>query len=327
MSDGFFDIYGTNSQQPLFGQLHPALRAALALTALLVTLGCFSVGLLALSLLLAAGFVSLLRGPAAAVTSLRRLMPLLIIILLLNPLVSPSGTHRLFALGPFIIYGESLLWGVLTALMLAASLLWLEVFALILPADELCDLLGSAAPTLALMISLVMRLVPDLFGQAQGAKAARQACTASRSPKASQAPHPSQAEKPAPPKPGIAGWIQEKLGWAARISTALLGWTLADSLTRASSMEARGWGTGPRSRYRQWRWTTPQKLQLLGLLTLDLVLLGAFVVFQAGWMSSPAPQALLWGTLPAPFSLMAAGLLLLPLAVYGYLSWQERRLP
>lgn len=327
MTGGFFDIYKSHSQQPLFGQLHPALRALLALTPLLITLGCFSVMLLAASLVLALGFICLVSGPAAALRTLRQAAPLLIIIILLNPLISPSGTQKLLTLGPFAIYGESLMWGILTGLMLAASLAWLEVFGLILSTDELCDLLGSAAPTLALMVSMAMRLVPNLFGKAQGAKAVREACTASRPSNSQNAPGSPPAKKPMPQKAAHPQWMSAKLSWAARISTALLGWTLADSLSRASSMEARGWGVGPRSHYRQWRWSFSQKVQFAMLLMADGLMLGAFFCYQAGWVSALTPQALLEGALPGPVNLLSLVLLGLPLAVFGYLTFQERRLP
>ncbi len=327
MTSGFFDIYKCHSQQPLFGQLHPALRALLALTPLLITLGCFSVVMLAMSLLLALGFIGFVRGPAACLRTLRQAAPLLIVIMVLNPLISPSGTHALLTLGPFAIYGESLMWGILMGLMFAASLAWLEGFGLILPADGLCDLLGSTTPTLALMVSMAMRLVPDLFVQAQGAKAVREACTASRPPNAQNAPGSTLVEKPVPPKVVRPRLISAKLSWAACISTALLGWTLAESLSRASSMEARGWGVGPRSHYRQWRWTLSQKVQFAMLLMADGFMLSSFFYYQAGWASALAPQALLGGTLPGPVNLLSLVLLGMPLAVFGYLTFQERRMP
>ena len=160
------------------------------------------------------------QGIAAALDKLRWQIPLLILICLINPLFNARGSHLLFRLGPFLVYAESVAYGLVMGALLIAVLMWIENMAYLIGSDELLVMGGGALPTMALMLSMTIRLVPQLISRAATVRTALQATTSARSP---------QSEK----------------STRIRVMDALMSWALEDSIERSDAMRARGWGASP----------------------------------------------------------------------------------
>ena len=271
-----------------FQTFHPVVPTVLFVGIIACTMFGLEPRLVAASLACAALFSLATQGLTAALDKLRWQVPLLILICLINPLFNARGTHLLFKLGPFLVYAESVAYGLVMGALLIAVLMWIENMAYLVGNDELLALGGGVLPTFALMLSMTMRLVPQLISRASTVRTALTATTSARSPGSGKAAR-------------------------VRVMDALMSWALEDSLERSDAMRARGWGASEhRSSYDPHPFKTRDLIALA--LVAGLIVLAAFGVrdIVAGWgfyptMESTAPA---WSLVPAAllYALPAAAL-------------------
>ena len=205
-----------------FSMSHPAVPAFYMVLTLGLTMFSMQPVLIALSLAggLAYGFAT--RGTVRTLGALRWQLPVILIIALVNPLFSASGSTELFRIGMRAVYLESMVYGLCMGGLFVASVLWFEAAASMLEYDKVLALLGNAAPVIALMISMCMRLIPQFLRRGRTVLAVQDAIDV-----------PGRA--PADP-------VRSRL----RASSVLMGWGMEDSLERADAMRSRGWGAVPR---------------------------------------------------------------------------------
>ena len=146
-----------------FSMSHPAVPALYIVLTLGLTMFSMQPVLIALSLAggLAYGFAT--RGAARTLGALRWQLPVILIVAVLNPLFSASGSTELFRIGMRAVYLESMVYGLCMGGLFVASVLWFEAAASMLEYDKVLALLGNAAPVIALMISMCMRLIPQFL--------------------------------------------------------------------------------------------------------------------------------------------------------------------
>lgn len=252
--------------------------------------------LVTLSLSGALAFSLVARGAAATVRGLAWQLPLLVLVCLLNPFFSASGSTLLLKVGPRSVYLESLAYGATMGALLVATVLWFEDAAAVLTQDRLLALAGRRARSVPLVASMAAQLVPQMLGRARSVRAAARACTAAGS---------------RPP-------ARDEL---LRTSTMLLSWSLEDSLERADAMRARGWESGsPRTRYRPERFRARDAVAAAGIAA--LLALGAAGAWAAcsSWEFYPRMSGLAPWWCYLPFALLA----LLPAVAELAARWAER---
>lgn len=252
--------------------------------------------LVTLSLSGALAFSLVARGSAATVRGLAWQLPLLVLVCLLNPFFSASGSTLLLKVGPRSVYLESLAYGATMGALLVATVLWFEDAAAVLTQDRLLALAGRRARSVPLVASMAAQLVPQMLGRARAVRAAARACTAAG---------------PRPP-------ARDEL---LRTSTMLLSWSLEDSLERADAMRARGWESGsPRTRYRPERFRARDAVAAAGIAA--LLALGAAGAWAAcsSWEFYPRMSGLAPWWCYLPFALLA----LLPAVAELAARWTER---
>ena len=198
-----------------FSMSHPAVPALYMVLTLGLTMFSMQPVLIALSLAggLAYGFAT--RGAARTLGALRWQLPVILIIALVNPLFSASGSTELFRIGMRAVYLESMVYGLCMGGLFVASVLWFEAAASMLEYDKVLALLGNAAPVIALMISMCMRLIPQFLRRGRTVLAVQDAIDV-----------PGRA----PTDP-----VRSRL----RASSVLMGWGMEDSLERADAMRSR----------------------------------------------------------------------------------------
>ena len=240
-----------------FSMSHPAVPALYMVLTLGLTMFSMQPVLIALSLAggLAYGFAT--RGTVRTLGALRWQLPVILIIALVNPLFSASGSTELFRIGMRAVYLESLVYGLCMGGLFVASVLWFEAAESMLEYDKVLALLGNAAPVIALMISMCMRLIPQFLRRGRSVLAVQDAIDV-----------PGRA--PADP-------VRSRL----RASSVLMGWGMEDSLERADAMRSRGWGAVPRrTTYARYRLGRSDVVALVGL-----ALFGAVAVAVA-WIAT-----------------------------------------
>lgn len=204
-----------------FQTFHPVVPTTLFVGIIVLAMFGLEPHLVAASLAFAAAFALATQGIAAALDKLRWQIPLLVLICLINPLFNARGAHLLFKLGPFLVYAESVAYGLVMGALLISVLMWIENMAYLIGSDELLVMGGGALPTVSLMLSMTMRLVPQLMSRASTVRTALSATTSA---------HPDRSEKRS----------------RVRVMDALMSWALEDSVERSDAMRARGWGAVPR---------------------------------------------------------------------------------
>ena len=255
-----------------FSMSHPAVPALYMVLTLGLTMFSMQPVLIALSLAggLAYGFAT--RGTVRTLGALRWQLPVILIIALVNPLFSASGSTELFRIGMRAVHLESLVYGLCMGGLFVASVLWFEAAASMLEYDKVLALLGNAAPVIALMISMCMRLIPQFLRRGRTVLAVQDAIDV-----------PGRA--PADP-------VRSRL----RASSVLMGWGMEDSLERADAMRSRGWGAVPRrTTYARYRLGRSDVVALVGLALFGAVAVA--VAWTATTQYSFYPQL----SVPAPW--------------------------
>lgn len=214
-----------------FDTAHPAVPALYLGITLVISMAALQPVLIALSFAGAFVYGCCSRGVRACLLSLRWQLPIIAVIAVFNPLFSASGSTELFRLGGRAIYLESLCYGCTMGGLFVASVLWFQAAADLLSFDKVMALFGNAAPVIALMISMTMRLVPRFLRQGRQIAAVQGVVASS-----------------------AAGRPRDAFASRLRLSSVLMGWGMEDSLETADAMRARGWGSASRrttyTRYR-----------------------------------------------------------------------------
>ena len=279
-----------------FDACHAAVPAMLFAGVAALSMLAVHLVLVTLSLSGALAFSLVARGAAATVRGLAWQLPLLVLVCLLNPFFSASGSTLLLKVGPRSVYLESLAYGATMGALLVATVLWFEDAAAVLTQNRLLALAGRRARSVPLVASMAAQLVPQMLGRARSVRAAARACTAAG---------------PRPP-------ARDEL---LRTSTMLLSWSLEDSLERADAMRARGWESGsPRTRYRPERFRARDAVAAAGIAA--LLALGAAGAWAAcsSWEFYPRMSGLAPWWCYLPFALLA----LLPAVAELAARWAER---
>ena len=255
-----------------FSMSHPAVPAVYIALTLGLTMFSMQPVLIALSLAGGLAYGLATRGAARTLGALRWQLPVILIIALVNPLFSASGSTELFRIGVRAVYLESMVYGLCMGGLFVASVLWFEAAASMLEYDKVLALLGNAAPVIALMISMCMRLIPQFLRRGRTVLAVQDAIDV----------------------PGRAPTDPVRLH--LRASSVLMGWGMEDSLERADAMRSRGWGAATRrTTYTRYRLGRSDAAALVGLALFGVAT--AAVAWAATTQYSFYPQL----SVPAPW--------------------------
>ncbi len=282
-----------------------------------------------------------LRGGGRVARSLAWQLPLIAIIVAINPLFSSTGTTELFRIGAQAVYAEGYANAATMALLLVCVMQWFSNADAVLVSDKVMGTLGRVLPTVGLMLSMVMRLIPRFVRRGRTINAALGACTAARcaapaiactplhktantAERQPAGPNATSAESQTANASTTAAEHAEpslettKRPRRARFSdqlrtvTTLMGWSMEDSLEAADSMRCRGWGaTRKRTTFQRQRFRARDGA-LLAVLALfaEAAAVAAWQLMQ-GFGFFPA----LHGTLASPLACAAIPLLCFPLVL------------
>ena len=140
-----------------------------------------------------------------------------------NPVFAHNGATPLFFVGDIAFTLEALLYGAAFGAMLAASVMWGAASVRFMTSDKYIWLLGRIFPAAGLVLSCAIRFVPLFIGRAAEFAGARRAVS-----------------------------LREQLG----AFSAALSYSAEEAMSVADSMRARGYGTGRRGFYSEYRLTS-----------------------------------------------------------------------
>ena len=147
-----------------------------------------------------------------------------------NPLFSHNGVTPLFFLNGNPVTLEAFIYGAAIAVTVIGVMLWCKCYGAIMTSDKFLYLFGKAIPKLSLILSMALRFIP-LFK--------RQMKRVSRAQKA-MGLYSSKS-------------YTDRIKSALRVFTAMISWSLENSIETADSMKARGYGIKGRSSFSLFR--------------------------------------------------------------------------
>jgi energy-coupling factor transport system permease protein len=272
------------SARDAFSGLHPGPCYVFFGFTLVFTVVFLHPAVLGVSFICATVYAVYLRRGKAVRFALCFLLPVMVLSAILNPVFNHRGATILFYLwtgNPVTL--ESLFYGVAGALMIGSVIQWFYCYNATMTSDKFLWLFGRATPTIALIISMTLRMVPRYTDQAK-----RIACARSGLGRGV----------------GVGSVVARARGGLVVFST-LTTWALENAVDTADSMVSRGYGTAHRTSYSNYR-LARRDIWVLGfliaavLVCLLLVVTGAvsvtyFPVFMTGgnfW--ADALLALVW---------------------------------
>lgn len=235
-------------------------------------------------------------------------VPMLLLVLVINPMFSHYGVTVLFYLengNPITL--ESIVYGLALGVMLCQMLIWFRCFHQVMTSDKFVYLFGKLLPALSLILSMCLRFVPKLSKHAvkisQGQKCIGRDVS--------------------------NGNFFKKIKNGITMLSILITWSLETALITADSMKSRGYGTGFRSAYSLYKFEKRDGLLLV-------IMGGLLAVFLFGsargyTYANYNPKIVIEGiplTVGSFFSYLAYGIFcLLPVLVDGLdaLRWKKLR--
>ena len=202
-----------------FAQLHPVVQCFYLLAAACVPM-FFMHPFFLLSAMLAGLFYSFLLGGKKAAKKAGGFFLLACILILVNPFLNHAGNTILVYVNDLPVTRESIFYGVIFALLLLEVLFWFSCWNRIITSRKLAYLLGTRFPSLSLLFTMVLRLIPR-YGKT--------------------------ADEILKGRRGLRNF-EGKLSFGKRIResssvfSALTTWALENGVDTADSMRARGYG-------------------------------------------------------------------------------------
>lgn len=212
---------------------------------------------------------------------LRTALPVCLLAAVLNPLFNHQGVHILFYFpwgNPCT--GESLLYGGLSSLLLFTVLVWFRCYTAVMTTDRSLFLFSRAAPSLALLLRLALRMIPAMRADFTRTMEA-QTCLL-----------------------GPAKTKREALRRAFAAFRVQLRRALENAVKLSDAMKNRGYSLPGRTAYALFLWHRRDGLCLLFLLACSLPVLGASLSGGLSFSVYPSPH----GAARTPLMLVCATL-------------------
>lgn len=214
-----------------FATYHPAVAFAFLACTIVLSMAAMQPVYVALSFAGAVACSLVCRGARATAGSFAWIVPLWLVVTVANPLFSASGSTELFRIGVRAVYAESLVYGACSGGMLASVFLWFSCYSACMSSANSLALFGNVLPIVSLMVSQVMRLVPQFVARGRGIAAAQDAVSAA-------APRTKR----------------QQASGRLRIVSVLMSWGMEDGIERSDAMRARGYDCGARrTTYKRYR--------------------------------------------------------------------------
>lgn len=234
--------------------------------------------MLGLSLIGSFLYVCILNGKKA-LQSLAFLVPAMVLTAVINPLFNHEGaTIIMYLYGGNPLTFESIIYGLCAAMSLVSVLCFFSSFSTVMTSDKFMYLFGKLIPSLALVLSMTLRFVP-LFAEQLKKTADAQKCIGK----------------------GLDGkGILNKIKNALRILSITVTWALENAIDTADSMKSRGYGTGKRTSYSDYRF---EKRDIITLVCIFILGICVIIGKSAGYTDFTFFPVIKH----APFSLRSAG--------------------
>ncbi|MCK9151479.1 energy-coupling factor transporter transmembrane component T [Methanobacterium alcaliphilum] len=184
-----------------------------------------------ISFLICVSFLIALQGISNDFKNLIRFfIPMSILIIFLNPLVSHVGTTKIYLIGTYFITFESLVYGILMSLSLLIIILLFSSYNRAVSYQEMLYIFSKKFPNVSMIVIMALRFIPML------------------NHRLSDVNNVFQLKRRYSKNQKMEGKV-EKITNKTKMLAVVIAWSLEESMITANSMKARGYGTAPRTSY------------------------------------------------------------------------------
>lgn len=208
-----------------------------------------------ISMLCAAVYACLLGGRRGAKLGLFMGLPMAMLIAAGNPVFNHRGATFLFYLRDNPVTLEALAYGAVMGAMMFASVLWFSCYNAVVTSDKFLYIFGRVLPSGALIASMALKLIPQLFRQIKIIADTQRTLGLD----------------------WASGTLSGRVRAGARILSVLVGWALEDAVVIADSMNARGYGRHKRSNFSIFVFGSRDRRLLVFILGMALCEAGAYL--------------------------------------------------
>lgn len=272
-----------------FSRYHPVVNLIFYLLVLGTTMFQMSVGLVFISLFSAVVYYFMLKK-TEGLKYCAVVVGIIIVSAIINPLFSHKGGTLLFYLftgNPVTL--ESIIYGLISAIIIGAMLLWFSTFNQVMGVERILGAIGKVLPNVSLLITMIMRFIPQYtrhqrkvsmvnkvnkrnYGEKinllNREKTEKENVIEAR--KRQKKKNDIEARKKQKKKNGIDKII-DSIKEGSRTFSITTTWALENSIYTADSMKARGFGTGRRTNYSNYKFQKRDYLLMGWLVILWLV--------------------------------------------------------
>lgn len=157
-------------------------------------------------------------------------IPMSLLIIILNPLVSHAGVTQIHIIGNFFITLEALVYGILMSLSFLIILLLFASYNIAISYQEMLYVFSKRFPNISMIIIMALRFIPLLNYRLSELNKVFRIKTSLNIDE--------DEEK-----------YVEKVKNAAKMLAVVVSWSLEESMLTAKSMKARGYGIAKRTSY------------------------------------------------------------------------------
>ena len=260
-----------------FSRYHPVVNLIFYLLVLGTTMFQMSVGLVFISLFSAVVYYFMLKK-TEGLKYCAVVVGIIIVSALINPLFSHKGGTLLFYLftgNPVTL--ESIIYGLISAIIIGAMLLWFSTFNQVMGVERILGAIGKVLPNVSLLITMIMRFIPQYTRHQRKVSMVNKVNKRNYGEKINllnrektEKENVIEACKKQKKKNGIDKII-DSIKEGSRTFSITTTWALENSIYTADSMKARGFGTGRRTNYSNYKFQKRDYLLMGWLVILWLV--------------------------------------------------------
>lgn len=234
------------SGQDTFSAYSPIINFIFYIGAIICGMFFIHPAFLVCAVILSAAYYLTIRG-SRGIKIVLGMIPVWIALAVINPLVNTRGSIVLFTYfngRPYTL--EALCYGIALGAMFVSVILWFMSYNSVMTSDKFIYLFGKTLPSASLILTMVLRLVPNYQKKIKQIAGARKGIG----------------------KGADSESKREKAEDGLTIVSALTSWAFEGGIITADSMRSRGYGTGKRTNFSIYKFETRDRLLLIIMLLL-----------------------------------------------------------
>ena len=228
-------------ERKYIGQIHPAVGFFYIAAVLVITMITMNPYLLAISCITSIIVMGYLKGLSELRKNIVPDISVIIFTVGIQPVFSGSGKTVLYYVNDRAVYLEGYIYGLVIALLLITVFNWCTVMRILMDSEKLMYLIGRLSPTLAMMITMILRFIPLM----------RQRYRVIHEGQVGMGRYNNPYSKKKNVLYTFMGFI-EKIRHRIKEISILISWSLENSIETSESMESRGYGLKGRTSYHRY---------------------------------------------------------------------------